>query len=177
MIFEATPIAGAVIVRTDPTSDERGAFARVFCTREFATAGLNTAWPQWSMSSNDRRGTLRGLHYSVDPAPEIKLVWVARGAAFDVIVDVRRHSPSFRQWFGVELAAGAGRALYIPAGVAHGFQTLVDHTDVIYHISEFYDPHAARGVRWDDPAFAVAWPDAPARVMSSRDASYPDFIG
>ena len=176
MILEPAPIAGVVVVHTEPIRDERGAFARLFCADTFAAAGLVDHFPQWSLSTNDRRGTLRGMHYSVGPAAETKLVWVARGAIFDALVDLRRDSPTFLRTFTLTLQAGAGQALYIPAGVAHGFQTFADGTEVVYHISSAYVAEAARGGRWNDPAFAIPWPAAEPRIMNARDAGYPDFV-
>ncbi|HEV2508991.1 dTDP-4-dehydrorhamnose 3,5-epimerase family protein [Bosea sp. (in: a-proteobacteria)] len=175
MIFTETTVAGAMLVTAERLSDERGSFERVFCEREFAAAGLETNWPQRSLSSNVRAGTLRGMHYAVTPAPETKLINVSRGAIFDVILDLRPDSPTFLKWYGIKLTAGDGYSLYVPIGVAHGFQTLVDDTTVHYAISEFYDPTAARGVRWNDPAFGIDWPVAEKRIVSTRDASYPDF--
>lgn len=175
MRFEETKIAGAFIVDLEPVTDARGSFARLYCEREFAQRGLVSKFPQQSLSRNCHKDTLRGMHYSVPPHEETKLVRCVQGAIFDVIVDLRDGSPTYRAWFGLELSAQDGRALYIPGGLAHGFQTLTDASDVLYLISEFYEPAAARGVRWNDPAFNIEWPQASSRVMSDRDMTYRDF--
>jgi dTDP-4-dehydrorhamnose 3,5-epimerase len=130
---------------------------------------------QTSVSHNAVAGTLRGLHFQAPPHEEDKLVTCVRGSLFDVLLDLRRDSPTFRSWFGVELSAGNGRSVFVPAGLAHGFQTLEDETTVLYNISAYYRPEAARGVRWDDPAFGIEWPPAETRVISERDRSFPDF--
>jgi dTDP-4-dehydrorhamnose 3,5-epimerase len=172
--FRETPLAGAFLVELERRVDERGFFARTFCERELEERELPSHWPQCSLARNVRAGTLRGLHYNAAPFQEAKLVRCVAGAIWDVIVDLRRDSPCFLRWFGVELSAAAGNALYIPAGFAHGLVTLVDETDVYYHISRFYEPAAARGLRWNDPAIGIAWPIVPI-VMSDRDRDYPDF--
>jgi dTDP-4-dehydrorhamnose 3,5-epimerase len=174
MRFQGTEIPGVVVVEPELALDERGAFARVWCPRELADHGLNPALAQCSMSWNRRKGTLRGMHQQLPPYAEAKLVRVTRGALFDVAVDLRPDSPTFRRWFGCELSDSNRRMLYIPEGLAHGFLTLAEGTEVLYLISEFHHPEAARGVRWDDPAFAIEWPGRPA-VISERDRSYPDF--
>lgn len=176
MTFEETPVAGAFVIELQPIADDRGAFARTFCEREFADHGLAIRFPQWSISRNLRRHTLRGMHYQDAPHAEIKLVHCTRGAVHDVVVDLRKESPTYCRWFGVDLTAEGGRALYIPKGLAHGFQTLTDDAEVAYHISEFFVPGAGRGVRWDDPAFGIVWPEAPGRIMAERDRTYPDFV-
>lgn len=176
MIFRETPLAGAWVLEPERIADERGFFARTWCRRDFEARGLDAAIAQCSVSFNRRRGTLRGLHFQVEPHAEVKLVRVTRGAVWDVIVDLRPGSPTFRQHFAVVLSAEAGNQLYIPKGVAHGFQTLEDATEVSYQISAFYAPEAARGYRWDDPAFAIPWPE-PATVMSERDRNLPLFEG
>jgi dTDP-4-dehydrorhamnose 3,5-epimerase len=153
--------------------DERGFFSRVFCTDTFLQHGLRTDYAQWSVSFNKRCGTLRGLHFQAPPQEEIKLVSCTRGAVFDVAVDLRSGSPSRGKWAAVELSADNRSMLYIPAGFAHGFQTLTDDAEVRYHISERYRPEAARGVRWDDPDLAIAWPKSEERVISSRDQTLP----
>lgn len=175
MIFRETAIRGAWIVDVEPVADDRGLFARTFCAREFEAHGLCVNWVQCSVSFNQRKNTLRGMHYQSAPAEETKLVRCTKGALFDVIVDLRRDSSTFRQWVGVELTEQSRRTIYVPAGCAHGFQTLQDDTEVFYQISAFYEPSLARGVRWDDPAFNIAWPKADLRVMSDRDRSYADF--
>ena len=174
MIFSETPLPGAWIVDVEPAEDERGSFARTYCEREFAKRGLATRFPQCNVSYNRRAGTLRGLHYQAAPHAEVKLVRCTSGAIADVIVDLRRGSPTRLGWFALELNAGTRRALYIPEGFAHGFITLEDGTEVSYQMGEFYDPSAARGIRWDDPAIGIGWPRRPA-VISTRDAGYPDI--
>jgi dTDP-4-dehydrorhamnose 3,5-epimerase len=175
VIFTPAPLPGLFVVEPEPQADARGLFARTFDVDSFARHGLCTTYVQCSTSFNARAGTLRGLHYQAEPHAEAKLVRVTRGAAFDVVVDLRPASGSFRRWFGIELSADNRRQLYVPPGFAHGFQTLTDDTEVYYQISPAYVPDAARGVRWDDPAFAIVWPDAPARILSERDRGYPDF--
>ena len=177
MRFTETPVAGALVVEPEPIEDERGFFARTFSVEEFAARGLDTRVDQCSVSFNARAGTLRGMHYQEAPHGETKLVRCTRGGIYDVALDLRPGSPTYLRWAGVELSADDGRALYIPEGCAHGFQSLADGTEVLYQISTPYVPSAARGVRWDDPAFGIDWPPAPAggRTMSERDAEYPDF--
>ena len=153
--------------------DERGSFSRLFCADTFLGQGLCTNYPQWSVSLNKSRGTLRGLHFQAPPHEETKLVSCTRGSVFDVAVDLRPGSPSRGRWVSVELSADNGSALYIPAGFAHGFQTLTDDAEVRYHISERYHPEAARGVRWDDPDLAIVWPTTGRRVISDRDQTLP----
>jgi dTDP-4-dehydrorhamnose 3,5-epimerase len=174
MRFEATKIPGVFLVDPELLEDERGFFARTWCRREFATHGLCPELAQCSISFNRRKGTLRGMHHQLPPHAEAKLVRVTRGAIFDVALDLRPESPTFREWFGCELTEANRRMLYIPERLAHGFLTLVDSTEVAYQISEVHSPDAARGVRWDDPAFAIDWPERPV-VISERDRSYPDF--
>jgi dTDP-4-dehydrorhamnose 3,5-epimerase len=169
MRFIETPIAGAFIIELEPSEDERGFFARLFDASEFARRGLVADFPQWSISHNLRRGTLRGLHYQAAPHEEVKIVRCTRGAAYDVIVSL-----ADGRWTAVELSDQNRRMLYISAGVAHGFQTLVDHTEMSYFISTEYAPEAARGVRWNDPALAIAWPVADP-ILSERDRSFADF--
>ena len=175
MIFHATELPGAFVVEPEPIGDERGFFARVFDADEFAARGLDAALAQSSLSYNERAGTLRGMHFQSAPHAETKLVRVTRGALYDVIVDLRPDSPTFKRWTAVELSAENRLALYIPEGLAHGFQTLQDGTEVIYAISRPYEPSAADGVRWDDPAFRIEWPPAEHRIMSEKDRAWPDF--
>jgi dTDP-4-dehydrorhamnose 3,5-epimerase len=174
MIFTGTPIAGAYLIEVERIEDDRGFFARTWCEREFRQQDLNPRLVQCSISFNNRKGTLRGMHYQVAPHAEAKLVRCAAGAVYDVIVDLRPDSRTFCRWYGVELTAENRRALFIPEGLAHGFLTLVDNTEVFYQMSEFYSPDCARGARWNDPAFDIRWP-APVVMMSPRDAAYPDF--
>jgi dTDP-4-dehydrorhamnose 3,5-epimerase len=176
MRFLETPLPGAFIVELDLLGDERGWFARTFDVEEFRARGLNPDVVQCNASFNTRRGTLRGMHYQAPPHGESKLVRCMRGAVFDVAVDLRLDSAALRRWHGVELNAENRLAFYIPAGLAHGFQTLTDNTEVLYQMGCRYVPEAARGVRWDDPAFGIEWPEAEGgRVISERDASYSDF--
>lgn len=158
MIFTETKLKGAFLIDIEPREDERGFFARSWCEDEFAKYGLNTRVVQCNISFNKKRGTLRGMHYQSEPFPEAKLARCTAGAIYDVILDLRPNSPTFKQWVSVELTAENRRALYIPEGFAHGFQTLEDNTEVFYQMSEFYHPECARGVRWDDPAFGIEWP-------------------
>ena len=174
MMFTACPIAGAWLIAAEKSTDERGFFARTHCVAEFTAHGLTATYRQSSISHNKKRGTLRGMHYQARPHAETKLVRCTAGAVHDVIVDIRPASASFRRWFGVELSVDNGRALYIPEGVAHGFLTLSDATDLLYMISVDYVAESARGFRWNDAAFGIKWPFAPA-LISARDAGYPDF--
>ncbi|WP_296599112.1 dTDP-4-dehydrorhamnose 3,5-epimerase family protein [Phenylobacterium sp.] len=173
MRFIPTQIAGVVRVDADPRSDERGLFARLHCPEEFAAAGIPFEPAQTSVSRNPRPHTLRGMHYQPAPHGETKLVRVTRGRIFDVAIDLRPASPTFRRWTAAELSAENLAALFIPEGIAHGFLTLEPDTDVVYQIAPAYRPGHEAGVRWDDPAFAIAWPAAPA-LISDRDAAYPD---
>jgi dTDP-4-dehydrorhamnose 3,5-epimerase len=175
VIFRETDIPGAFVVEPEPIADERGSFARIFDAAEFDERGLDTEFGQWSVSYNERAGTLRGLHFQREPHEETKLVRCTRGALYDVIVDLRPGSPAFMRWTSVELSADNRLALYIPKGLAHGFQTLADGTEVAYAISEPHAPESAAGVRWDDPAFGIEWPEAEERVISEKDRSWPDF--
>ena len=175
MIFTPAPLAGAFVIEPERKADERGFFARTFSAGEFREHGLCAEFVQCSVSFNAKAGTLRGMHYQAAPHAETKLVRVTQGAIFDVIVDLRPQSKTFKRWFGAELSADNRRALYIPEGFAHGFQTLSDGAEVFYQISPAYVPDAARGVRWDDPAFGIDWPKAARRILSERDRSYPDF--
>jgi dTDP-4-dehydrorhamnose 3,5-epimerase len=174
MIFRPLELPGAFLVEVERLEDERGFFARTFCRQEFEAAGLDPRVAQCSLSVNRRRGTLRGMHWQAEPHAECKLVRCVRGALYDVLIDLRADSPFYRHWCSVELTAERRNAVYVPEGVAHGFLTLEDDVEVYYQMSVPYAPEAARGVRWDDPAFDIAWPATPA-VVSDRDASYPDF--
>ena len=174
MRFIATLLPGVYIIEPERLEDDRGFFARVWCRQEFAAHQLDTRLAQCSISLNERKGTLRGLHYQDEPYPETKVVRCTAGAIYDVAVDLRRSTSTFKQWVAVELTASNHRMLYIPAGVAHGLLTLEDDTEVFYQISEFYHAECARGVRWNDPAFNIEWPLQPV-VISPRDQLYPDF--
>jgi dTDP-4-dehydrorhamnose 3,5-epimerase len=176
MRFKQTPLPGAWVIELELLGDERGWFARTFDAEEFEAHGLNPAVVQCNASFNSRRDTLRGMHYQAEPYGESKLVRCVRGAIFDVAVDLRPDSPTFRDWHGVELSAENRVAYYIPARLAHGFQTLADGCEVLYQMGHRYVPGAARGVRYNDPAFDIEWP-APdgERIISERDAAYADF--
>jgi dTDP-4-dehydrorhamnose 3,5-epimerase len=174
MHFISTDLAGLMIIDIDAIRDERGHFARTFCAADFAAAGLPTAFPQCNLSFNAVRGTLRGMHWQAEPYPEGKLVRCTRGAILDVALDLRPDSPTHGSWFAVELTAGNARSLYIPPGFAHGFQTLTDASDVFYQMTESFRSGFSRGVRWNDPAFAIHWPIANP-ILSQRDATYPDY--
>jgi dTDP-4-dehydrorhamnose 3,5-epimerase len=175
MRFYPTELPGVIIIEPDLRIDERGLFARTWCREEFAAAGLETNWVQCNVAFNRRVGTLRGLHWQAAPHEEVKLVRCTAGAAYDVVLDLRPESPRYKQWLAVELTAENRRALYIPGGCAHGYQTLTDGTELFYHMSEAYHPESARGVRWDDPAFGIHWPPCSERVIAPRDQSFPDF--
>jgi dTDP-4-dehydrorhamnose 3,5-epimerase len=174
MIFHESKLSGVVEVHLDPHSDDRGFFARSWCETEFANQGLNTRLVQCNISFNAARGTLRGIHYQEQPNQEAKLVRCTQGAIYDVAVDLRPQSPTFKRWHATVLSAENRHMLFIPEGCGHGFLTLADHTEVFYQMSEFYHPESARGVRWNDPAFQVDWPEQ-VRVISERDRTYPDF--
>ena len=172
MIFSAAPLSGVWLVDLEPFSDERGWFARFYCKDEFRQIGHAKEWVQLNQSVSFSRGTLRGMHFQFPPYREIKMVRCIQGAVFDVIVDLRRDSPTFLKWFGTELSARNNRMLYIPEGFAHGFQTLEDNSTLIYHHTEFYNRDAEGGLRYDDPAYGIVWP-LPVTVISERDARHP----
>ncbi|SRR6266446_4063746 len=174
MIFRETKLPGAFAIDLEPKTDERGFFVRTWCQHEFAAHGLNTKLAQCSVSFNTRKGTLRGMHYQLAPHAESKLVRCTRGAIYDVIVDMRPQSPKFKDSFGIVLTAEKRNMLYVPEGCAHGFLTLEEGTEVFYQISEFQSPESARGVRFDDPTFGIAWPEK-VEVISERDRNYPNF--
>jgi dTDP-4-dehydrorhamnose 3,5-epimerase len=176
MIFNETPLKDTYVIELERIEDERGFFARSWCVREFEEHSLNPNLVQCNVSFNKKKGTLRGMHYQTAPYEEAKLVRCTRGALYDVIIDLRRDSPTFKQWFGVELTAENHKSLYIPEGFAHGFQTLADDTVVLYQMSEFYHRESSQGVRWDDRSFNINWPILPC-ILSNKDASYPDYKG
>jgi dTDP-4-dehydrorhamnose 3,5-epimerase len=176
MIFRECGLEGVRLIELEPARDERGFFARVFCVREFAAAGLETEFPQHSISSTRRPGSIRGMHFQRPPHKEVKVVRCIRGAIHDVLVDLRPTSPTYLRWEAYELTAENRRQLYVPAGVAHGFQTLAPESEVHYLISAFYAPEAAAGVRYDDPAFGIRWP-LPVADVSEKDRNWPDFAG
>ena len=175
MKFLETPLNGAYIIEVEAIEDERGSFARSWCQREFAEHGLNARIVQCNISFNKKRGTLRGMHFQVEPFAEAKLVRCTRGAIYDVIIDLRENSSSLKKWFAVELNESNERMLYIPEGFAHGFQTLEDNTEVFYQMSEFYYSEYQRGLRWNDPLFSIEWPEG-ERIISNKDQKYPDFV-
>jgi len=175
MIFTETELRGAYQIDFELRTDERGYFARSFCQQEFSVHGLKTAIAQSNVSFNKKKGTLRGMHFQISPKAEAKLVRCTRGAIYDVIIDLRPESATYCSWVSVELTANNHRMIYIPEGFAHGFQTLEDSSEVFYEMFEFYSPEHSRGVRWDDPAFGIAWP-LPSPVMSDKDRTYSFYI-
>jgi dTDP-4-dehydrorhamnose 3,5-epimerase len=172
--FRETPLAGAFVIELQPHPDDRGLFARTYCEAEFAARGLPTTWPQNNLSRSTHARTLRGMHYNAAPHREAKVVRCVRGALWDAIIDLRVGSPTRLRWFGVELSADNGTALFVPEGFAHGFVTLTAGCDVLYQMGGHYHAEAARGLRWDDPRVGISWPVTPA-VMSDRDRDCPDF--
>lgn len=176
MQFIQTPLAGAYLIKPEAISDNRGFFARSFCEKEFAAHGLSTTSVQCNISYNKKCGTLRGMHFQRKPNAEAKLVRCTSGAIYDVIIDLRENSPTFSRWVGYELTSSNHNAMYIPEGFAHGFQTLMDDSEVFYQMFNFFVHESAGGVRWDDPAFKIEWP-IKNFVMSDKDCSYPNFDG
>jgi dTDP-4-dehydrorhamnose 3,5-epimerase len=174
MIFTETKLKGAFVIEVQKFEDDRGFFGRTFCQKEFEKAGLNPNVAQANVSFNRKKGTLRGMHYQAAPHGEIKLVRCTRGAIYDVIIDVRPDSPTYKQWVGVTLKEGAYTMFYVPEGFAHGFQTLEDETEVIYQVSQFYTPGSERGIRYNDPVFRIDWP-LDVQVISDKDRSWPDY--
>jgi dTDP-4-dehydrorhamnose 3,5-epimerase len=171
MIFVETPLPGAYVIEMEKHEDERGFFARSWCAKEFAAKGLDHNLVQCNVSFNKRKGTLRGLHYQIPPHAEVKLVRCTKGSLLDVIVDLRKDSPTFLDWFAVELTATNYSMLYIPKLFAHGFQTLEDETEIFYQMSAFYEPAASRGLRWNDPRLGINWPVA-SRTISQKDQAH-----
>lgn len=176
MIFTETKLPGAYLIELQKRTDERGFFARTWCQQEFADHGLATCMVQGNLSYNKQVGTLRGLHYQMAPHGEVKVVRCSRGALYDVIVDLRPASPTYKEWIGVELTADNYRMLYVPEGFAHGFITLAPDTEATYQVSQFYTPGAEQGLCYGDPAFAIQWP-APVQVISEKDKHWADFVG
>jgi dTDP-4-dehydrorhamnose 3,5-epimerase len=164
------------VVDLEKREDERGFFARAWCRDEFAQAGLSTDIVQCNVSFNHHQGTIRGMHYQTAPHEEVKLVRCTRGAVYDVIIDLRPESKTYMSWIGVELTAENRRMIYVPEGFAHGYQTLCDDVETFYQVSAFYTPGAEQGIRWDDPAFAIEWPEPKEIVISEKDRSWPEFI-
>jgi dTDP-4-dehydrorhamnose 3,5-epimerase len=175
MIFNKTTLSGVLEIDIKPNVDDRGFFARTWCQREFEEHGLNSKLAQCSISFNERKGTLRGVHYQADPYPEAKLVRCTEGAIYELVVDLRPHSSTYKKWISLTLDAKKHNMVYVPEGCAHGFLTLADKTEVLYQISEFYHPDLGRGIRWNDPAFQFVWPQK-IEVISERDRSFPDFV-
>ena len=174
MIFTPTPLAGSYVIDLEPYSDDRGWFARFYCEKEFQQIGHDKKWVQFNHSFTKNKGTVRGMHYQLPPHREIKMVRCVAGAVFDVIVDVRKDSETFLQWFGTELSAANKKMLYIPEGFAHGFQCVTDDCELIYLHSEFYVPNDEGGIRYNDPKVAINWP-LPVHTLSPRDAGHPDL--
>lgn len=176
MKFTETKLAGAYIIDLNKIEDDRGFFARTFCTQELEDHNLIPEVKQANMSWNEKSGTMRGMHYQVDPYQETKLVRCVRGALYDVIIDLRADSPTYGEWIGVELTADNRRALFVPRDFAHGFVTLEDNTDAFYMVSQSYVPNAESGIRWNDPKFAIDWPIQPS-LVSDKDANWEDYKG
>ena len=176
MTFHETRLPGVFEIHIEPKADDRGFFARTWCQAEFETQGLHPGLVQCSVFFNTRRGTLRGMHYQAQPHAEAKLVRCTRGAVYDVVIDLRPGSTTYKGWIAVVLSSDKRNMVYVPHGCAHGFLTMVNESEVFYQMSEFYCAEAARGVRWNDPAFQISWPGT-VEVISERDRSYPDFIG
>jgi dTDP-4-dehydrorhamnose 3,5-epimerase len=174
VIFEQLSLPGLVLIKSDRRFDERGSFTRIWCAREFAEQGFDVGLSQVSLSWNRKRGTLRGMHFQAPPHQEAKVVRCVRGSVLDVVVDVRSGSATRGKWCGVELSSGNAHALYVPAGFAHGFLALEDDTELCYHISGFFEPAAARGIRWNDASIGIRWPFEPS-VVSPHDMAWPDF--
>jgi len=176
MIFRETRLSGAFIIELEKFEDDRGFFARTWSEREFEARGLDPCIDECNVSFNKEKGTLRGMHYQASPHAQTKIVRCTMGSMYDVIIDLKQESPTFKQWIAVELTAENRLALYVPRGFAHGFQTLEDNTEVFYQMSGVFVPESGRGVRWDDPAFGISWPGT-ERIMAARDREYPDFSG
>jgi len=174
MLFHETPLVGAYLIEQERRGDARGFFARYFCENEFGAKGLETRFVQINNSLSAKAGTLRGLHYQLPPAAEVKVVRCVRGALWDVIVDLRPDSPTFKKWFGAELNAENRLMMYVPRGFAHAILTLSDDAEAIYLVSAFYGPEQERGVRWNDPAIGIEWPIQPVEI-SDKDAKWPDL--
>lgn len=175
MIFRETELPGVFVIELEKKEDERGFFARAWCSREFSAHGLASVFVQCNISFNAKKGTIRGLHYQCRPYEEIKVVRCTRGAIFDVVIDIRPDSPNFCKWISVTLTGDNHKMLYVPGGFAHGFQTLHDNTEVFYQMSEYYYPEYSGGFRWDDPAFGIKWP-LPCSCISQKDRSYKNLV-
>jgi dTDP-4-dehydrorhamnose 3,5-epimerase len=175
MKFNPARIEGVMMIEPDLLQDDRGFFARIWCREEFEKQGLKIEWQQVSISYNRKKGTLRGMHFQNAPFSEVKLVHCVTGSIYDVVLDLRKDSPTYRQWMSVELNRENRKMILIPPGCAHGFQTLTDHAEVYYHISPLHVAEASSGVRWNDTAFGIRWPFACERIVSDRDQNWPDF--
>ena len=175
IIFREARLRGAFVIEPEIFEDERGFFGRSFSEKEFEAHGINPRMAECNISFNKRRYTIRGMHFQSPPHAQAKLVRCTRGAIYDVIIDLRPDSPTFKQWIGEELTAENRRMLYVPKGFAHGFQTLEDNTEIFYQVSDFYASASCGGVRWNDPAFAIRWPSTDGITINQRDKTYPDF--
>lgn len=176
MIFTQTRLPGAYIIELEPIQDNRGFFSRVMCQREFDAHDLTTDFVQANVTFSPEKGTLRGMHYQIRPHKEVKLVHCTRGAIFDVIIDMRPDSPTYLQWLATEISAKNRKMIYIPGEFAHGYLTLAENTEVYYQVAQFYAPEYERGIRWDDPAFQIEWPEMPQLILSEKDKVWPDFV-
>lgn len=177
MKFTELELKGAYLIELEKFEDKRGFFARTFCKKEFSDNGLDPELSQISIAFNKKKGTLRGMHYMLPPYKEAKLVRCSRGKIYDVIIDLRPESKTFKKWYSTELSQDMPKMIYLPEGFAHGYQTLAHNTEVIYHMSILFVPEYYTGVRWNDPAFKIKWPDVKDRIISEKDNSYPDFKG
>ncbi len=175
MIYRETELHGVFLIEPELKRDERGFFMRLWCRAEFEKRGLQKSFSQYSLASNEKKGTLRGMHFQRPPFQEVKLIHCIQGAIYDVVIDLRQASPTYKRWFAAELSHDNRQMLYIPEGCAHGYQTLQDHTEVVYQISMPYEREAGAGIRWNDPAFNIPWPEVPERTISQRDSVWPDF--
>ena len=175
MIFKKTAVKDAFIIEIEKITDERGFFARAWCKNEFEAHKLNTNLVQVNIAFNEKISTIRGMHYQISPFEETKLIRCTKGAIYDVIIDIRKSSPTYMKWIGVELREDNPRMLYVPEGFAHGYQTLEDKTEVTYQVSSFYTPNSEGGIRWNDPAFNITWPDTDVRVISEKDQNWSDY--
>ncbi|MDQ0417051.1 dTDP-4-dehydrorhamnose 3,5-epimerase [Croceifilum oryzae] len=175
MIFKELELEGAYVIELEPIIDHRGLFARTWCEKEFSAQGLTSNWVQCNISVNKKKGTIRGMHYQAPPYEEVKLVHCVKGAIYDVIVDLRPESATFKKWTSVMLGGENRNSLYIPEGFAHGFQTLEDDTEVFYQMGQYFHPESVRGVRFNDPAFQIQWPDPEHTAISEKDLAYEDF--
>lgn len=176
MLFIETKLKGAFVIELEKYSDDRGFFSRAWCQKEFKEQGINSQFVQANIGFSKNSGTIRGIHYQIAPFEEAKLVRCIRGAIFDVVLDLRPELPSFKQWFGVELSDENRKMLYVPEGCAHGYQTLVDNTEVFYQVSQVYSPESERGIRWNDPEFDIEWPIDEDLVISEKDQNWSDFM-